>query len=158
MTEKATSTSAYRFGDLLALTRQAWVRRMAGELGARGYNDYRITDAASMRLLLAGPVSLGHIGGVFGVTRQAARKVVRGLEQRGYATTEADAADARKIVVVATSSGFAYSRAIRGAITSLNRSVAESVSYEQLVAADVVLRAAIEDEQLRCSADRIPAP
>jgi len=152
------ATPPYRFGDLLALTRQGWVRRMARELADRGYPDYRITDAASMRLLLAGPVSIGRFGAVFGVTRQAARKVVRGLEQRGYATTEADPEDARRVMVVATKSGLVYARAVRSAIESLNRSVEQRVSHEQLVAADVVLRAAIDDEQLQNSADRIPLP
>jgi DNA-binding MarR family transcriptional regulator len=152
------TTPPYRFGDLLALTRQGWVRRMARELAGRGYPDYRITDAATMRLLMVGPVSIGRLGVVLGVTRQAARKVVRGLEHRGYATTEADPADARRVMVVATESGLAYARAVRSAIRSLNRSVEQRVSAEQLVAADVVLRAAIDDEELQRSADRIPSP
>jgi DNA-binding MarR family transcriptional regulator len=156
MTREA--TAFYRFGDLLALARRSWTLRMASELEKRGYPDYRISDAASTRLLLRGPVPVGRFGEVQGVTRQAARKVARGLEERGYATTHSDPDDARKVNVVLTEAGLAYSRAVVGVIASLNRRLAERVDIEQLVAADVVLRAAVDNDQLRCTAEQIPAP
>ena len=107
-----TDANPYRFGDLLALARQSWIRRMAAELEDRGFADYRRSDAATLRRLRRGPASVGELGVHLGVTRQAARKVARGLEERGYASTQADAGDARKLNVVLTTAGRAYADAI----------------------------------------------
>ena len=140
--------NSYRFGDLLALARRSWTLRMAGELEQRGYRDYRITDAASMRLLLRGPLAVGRLGAVLGVTSQAARKVARGLEQRGYALARSDPDDARKVNVVLTEAGVAYARAVVEVIDVLNRSLAERVDPAQLAVAGAVLRVVIGDDDL----------
>lgn len=148
----------YRFGDLLALARRSWVLRMASELEARGFSDYRSSDAAAVRLLTAGPAPVGHLGMVLGVTRQAARKVARGLEQRGYATTSPDRQDARKLNVALTGAGCDYAEAITAVIEALNQAMAERVEPGHLAAADIVLRAAIDNEALARLARRIPPP
>ncbi len=153
------ATGNYRFGDLLALARRSWIRRMGDELDRRGYPGYRVADAASMRMLLQAPLSIGSLGSTLGVTRQAARKVARQLHQRGYATTASDPDDARKVVVVLTDEGRAYARAIVEVIASLNQTLAQRVSPDQLVAADTVLRAAMtDDDELSAVAQRIPSP
>lgn len=152
------NANPYRFGDLLALARQSWIRRMDRELANRGFTEYRITDAAVVRRLRRGPVPVGQIGDDLGVTRQAARKVVRALQQRGYASTEPDAGDARKLNVILTADGHAYASAITEVIAGLNRALAARVTPEQLAAADAVLRASIEDGQVALSAERIPPP
>jgi DNA-binding MarR family transcriptional regulator len=144
----STDANLYRFGDMLALARQSWIHRMAAELESRGFADYRITDAATLRRLRRGSVSVGELGVPLGVTRQAARKVVRGLEERGYASTLQDADDARKLNVVLTAAGREYADAIIEVIALLNRGVAARVSPDQLAAADAVLRASIEDESV----------
>lgn len=150
---------AYRFGDLLALARRSWIRRMAGELAERGYPDYRASDAASLRMLLRRPLPVGHLGRRLGVSRQAARKVARQLEQRGFATTSSDADDARKVVVVLTAAGRAYGLAVVEAIASLNRDLAERVDADHLATTDSVLRAALaQDDALSFLAERIPPP
>jgi DNA-binding MarR family transcriptional regulator len=154
----AAKANPYRFGDLLALARQSWIRQMAGELADRGFTDYRIADAAVMRRLRPRPVSVGQLGADLGVTRQAARKMVRGLEDRGYASTQPDDDDARKLNVILTASGHAYARAITEVIARLNRALAAKVTPEQLAAADAVLRVSIEDEQAAWRAGRIPPP
>lgn len=153
------ATGDYRFGDLLALARRSWIRRMGDELDRRGYPGYRAADAASLRMLLRGPLPVGHLGRVLGITRQAARKVARQLEQRGYATTVADPDDARKVVVALTDEGRAYALAIVEVIAALNRALAERVGPGELAAADVVLRAVMApDVELSAVAQRIPAP
>jgi DNA-binding MarR family transcriptional regulator len=141
-----TDANLYRFGDMLALARQSWVHRMAAELANRGFADYRLTDAATLRRLRRGPAAVGELAVPMGVTRQAARKVVRGLEERGYARTQADAGDARKLNVTLTSAGRAYADAIIEVIAELNRAVAARVTADQLATFDAVLRASIEDE------------
>ena len=100
------------FGDQLALARRSWVRRMAAGLGRAGYDDYRPSDAAVFRRLLRGPTPVGRLVDVLGATRQAARKIVEGLERRGYVTTERDATDARRLIVSLTPAGEGYARAV----------------------------------------------
>lgn len=154
----APHASAYRFGDLLALARRSWVLAMERELAAFGYLDYRVTDAASLRSLRRGPLNVGRLASVLGVSRQAARKVARGLEARGLATAEPDAEDARKVNVVLTEEGSAYADAIAEVIDRLNHGLVGSVSSAALRAADDVLRAAITEPGLRRVAARIPRP
>ena len=154
----AESTSTYRFGDLLALTRQSWLGQMSGRLQRLGYADYRRSDAAALRTLLRGPLPVGRLGTVLGVTRQAARKVADGLEQRGFATTERDSRDTRQLNVTLTPAGQDYARAITAVIEELNREVARRVNPAQLAAADAVLRAALFDDSARQRAGRLPPP
>ena len=154
-----TSGPPYRFGDLLALARLSWVRQMAERLARLGYADYRRSDAMALRMLYRGPVSVGRLGTELGVTRQAARKVIDGLEQRDFARTERDVQDSRVHNVILTSAGAAYARAISDVIYALNREFCERVDPAQLAAADTVLRAVIEgDSTLEATAAQIQRP
>ncbi len=152
------ATPLYRFGDLLALARRSWVKRMQSELEARGFREYRLSDAGSVRLLFVAPRTVGELGELLRVTRQAARKVATNLEATGYATVAPDPKDARKLNVTLTDAGRAYGRAIAEVIASLNWALALRVAPEQLQAADAVLRAVIDDEALRAWAQTIPGP
>jgi DNA-binding MarR family transcriptional regulator len=154
----AESTATYRFGDLLALTRQSWLGQMTSRLERLGYVDYRRSDAAAIRMLWRGPLPIGHLGTGLGVTRQAARKVADGLEQRGYATTERGSRDTRQLNVTLTQAGRDYARAITAVIDELNREVAGRVRPAELAAADSVLRAALFDDSARQRASRVPRP
>lgn len=150
---------AYPFGDLLALARLDWVARMASELAAAGYPGYRPTDAALVRLLRRrGSASIGAVGARLGVTRQAARKLIDGLEQRGLASEARDPADTRTINVSLTSAGEAYAGVIVAVIEQLNDELAGRVSVEDLAAADRVLRAAIGDPHTQARASALRAP
>lgn len=131
---------------------------MARELEERGYGDYRVSDAASMRMLMVGQLNIGRLAEALGVTRQAASKVARGLEERRLAVTRVDPDDARRIRVELTASGERYAQAIVDAIASLNRRLAEHVGSTDLAAADRVLRASLGDGPLRSAAERIPRP
>jgi DNA-binding MarR family transcriptional regulator len=151
--------STYPFGDLLALARQSWLGQMAARLAERGYADYRRSDAAAARLLLRrGPVPVGQLGLGLGVTRQAARKVADGLQQRGYATTERDPRDSRQLNVTLTPAGQDYARAVIAVIGELNTEVAQRTDPAQLAAADAVLRAVLFDDSTRQRAAWLPAP
>jgi DNA-binding MarR family transcriptional regulator len=153
------STLEYLFGDLLALARLSWVRQMADRLGQLGYPDYRRSDAAALRLLRRGPVPVGRLGAGLGVTRQAARKIADGLEQRDYARTERDARDSRVLNVVLTTAGTAYAQAMMEVIQTLNREFCQRVDPAQLIAADTVLRAVLaDDSSLRDAASAIRPP
>ena len=152
------STSPYRFGDLLALARQSWITQMAGGLAEKGYGDYRRSDAAVVRMLQRGPVSIGRFGAALGITRQAARKVADGLERRGYATLARDETDARQVNVALTSDGEAYADAVRSVIEKLNRAVMKKVRPADLAVADAVLRAVLADDHTRHQAEFLGTP
>lgn len=152
------STSTYPFGDLLALARQSWITQMAAELQRLGYLDYRRTDAAVLRRLRRGPVSIGQLGDLLGISRQAARKVAAALEQRGFAVVVRDSNDGRQFNVELTQTGVAYARALVDVIDRLNRAVGAQVTPEQLIAADTVLRATLGDAHTRAIAAYLPHP
>lgn len=155
----AESTGAYRFGDLLALARQSWIRQMAGELARRGFPGYRPADAATMRLLVHAPAPVGRLASVLGVSRQAARKVAAQLEQRGYATTAADPRDRRRVNVVLTDAGRGYAEAVAAAVSLLNAALAARVAPEALAVADAVLRSVLgDDPELARVAESVPRP
>jgi DNA-binding MarR family transcriptional regulator len=154
----AESNPPYRFGDLLGLARQSWVGQMTSRLERLGYAGYKRSDAAALRMLWQGPLPVGQLGASLGVTRQAARKVAAGLEQRGYATTERDSRDTRQLNVTLTPAGRDYARIITAVIAELNREVAWRVSPAELAAADAVLRAALFDDGARQRASRVPRP
>jgi|SRR5579875_1940655 len=154
----AKSTTPYRFGDLLALARQSWIAQLTAGLAAAGYPGYRRSDAAAVRLLRRAPMPVGRLGDALGITRQAARKVVTGLEQRGFASAQRDPRDARQLNVLLTDDGQAYADAMATVIARLNRSVARRVPAEQLAAADTVLRAVLADEHTRTLAAYVSPP
>ncbi len=137
------SNVPYLFGDLLALARLSWVRQMAARLERLGYHDYRRSDAAVLRLLRRGPVPVGRMGPVLGVSRQAGRKVVDGLARRDFARTERDVHDSRRLNVVLTPAGEAYARAVIEVIHEVNRDLTGRVEPAKLAAAEEVLWAAI---------------
>jgi DNA-binding MarR family transcriptional regulator len=148
----------YLFGDLLALARAHWVRRMAAAVAELGYTDYRRTDAALVRLLRRGPIAIGGIGGGLGVSRQAARKLVDGLAQRGYSAEVRDENDARVVVVRLTAAGEAYASAVIEVVQRLNRELVGRVSRDELVAADTVLRATFGNDAQAYLAHLRPPP
>jgi DNA-binding MarR family transcriptional regulator len=152
------STGDYPFGDLLALARQSWIRQMADGLVAKGYSDYRRSDAAAVRRLQRGAMSIGRLGAALGVTRQAARKVADGLVLRGFATTARDSTDTRQVNVTLTPSGEGYAEAVTQVIERLNRDLVRRVDPADLAGADAVLRAVLADEHAQRVAEFLARP
>ena len=132
---------------------------MAKGLESLGYESYRRSDAAAMRQLQRGPMSIGRLGAALGVSRQAARKVANGLEERGLATIERDSRDSRQLNVVVTPEGEAYAKAVRRVIERLNRNLSRRVDPADLAGADAVLRAVVaEDPTAKRLAEHLPPP
>jgi DNA-binding MarR family transcriptional regulator len=154
----AESSATYPFGDMLALARQSWLGELSSRLTGRGYDGYRRSDAGALRRLSYGPASVGQLGALLGVTRQAARKVADGLQQRGYVTTGRNPRDARQVDIALTPAGRDYARAVTDVIAELNAEVAKRTDPAQLDAADAVLRAILFDESARQRASRLPRP
>jgi DNA-binding MarR family transcriptional regulator len=130
-------------GDLLAQTRRAWIAQMAAGLSRRGFEDYRRSDALVFRVLRRGPLPVGRLATLLGTSRQAGRKVVDGLEQRGYATTGRDGGDARRTTVALTPLGERYASAVVEVIDELHRGLAAQVRPDELESARTVLRTVI---------------
>ncbi len=154
---RSASSTPYLFGDLLALARRSWVRTLARRLEELGHADYRRSDAATLRLIARRPLAVGELGAVLGVTRQAARKLVAGLERRGYARLARDPRDSRRRTVVLTPAGEAYAAAIVATLEAMSRELGERVDRAALIAADAVLRASLADDDRR-RADALVAP
>jgi DNA-binding MarR family transcriptional regulator len=131
---------------------------MASGLAAMGYDDYRRSDAAVIRLLQRGPVPIGRLGEATGVSRQAARKMVDSLQGRGFATTSRDGSDSRQINVLLTDRGVSYARAVVAVIERLNRELCARVDPDDLASADTVLRAVVTDPHGRQRAEQLAPP
>ncbi len=140
-----TSDGPVLLGDLLALARRAWVARMGEGLRRRGFDDYRRSDALVVRVLRRGPLPVGRLGAALGTTRQAGRKVVDGLERRGYASTVPDPADARRTNVVLTDRGARYAEAVVEVLGELNDDLAARVDPDDLESTRTVLRAVVSE-------------
>ena len=120
------------FGDLLAQARERWIRAMAKRLGALGFHDYRRSDPLVMRSLRAGDVSLGALGVTLGVTRQAARKVVNGLVERGYVHVTTSTQDSRRRLVTLTPRGRDYLAAVAIFCNEVNGESALALSRDRV--------------------------
>jgi biotin operon repressor len=131
---------------------------MARRLASDGFPGYRRSDAVLVRLLRTGPVALGTLSEILGISRQAARKTVGGLEGRGLAVVGSDPKDGRARTVTLTPLGQQYANAVVRALTALNAEVARRVDWAALVATDAVLRAAIFDDRTASAVARIAAP
>ena len=154
---RSASSTPYLFGDLLALARRSWVQTLARRLEELGHADYRRTDAVTLRLIARRPLAVGELGAALGVTRQAARKLVAGLERRGYARLARDPRDSRRRTVVLTPAGEAYAAAIVATLETMSRELGERVDRATLIAADAVLRASLADDDRR-RANALVAP
>ena len=131
---------------------------MAKGVGDLGYEDYRRSDAAVMRRLRRGPLSIGQLGTALGTSRQAARKVADGLERRGLATMERDSDDTRQVNVLLTADGEAYAAAVTKVIERLNRNLTRRVDAADLAGADRVLRAVLAGDRAQRVAETIRGP
>ncbi len=127
------------FGDVLALARRSWVRAMEDGLADQGYPDYRRSDALAMRFFAHGPVSVGAFAQATGTSRQASRKVIDSLVERGYLLISVDESDARRRLVHLSEEGQRYAQAVFHTVRTLNANVASAVAPEDLATAVAVL-------------------
>jgi DNA-binding MarR family transcriptional regulator len=133
------SATRLLFGDLLAMTRERWIRAMAQRVSVLGFQDYRRSDPLVLRSLRSGEVPLGSLTATLGLTRQGARKVVSGLVERGYATVSASTVDTRRRMVELSPRGREYLAAVVSTLRALNDEVVHGVDAAQLDAAYAVL-------------------
>lgn len=147
----------YRFGDILALARRSWVRRVSARAASAGFLDYRRSDTVLLRILARGERPIGQIGDALGISRQGARKLADGLVARGYAELTSDPVDARRRLVRLTERGLAYHRTLHDAAEALNDEV-HRLARSDLRAADAVLRSLLSSEERRLADTAVPPP
>lgn len=127
------------FGDSLALARRSWVRALKEGLAQQGYPDYRRSDALAMRFFAAGSFSVGEFAQFTDTSRQASRRAIDTLVERGYLEIRIDDDDARRRLVHLTEEGRRYARAILTTVRSLNAEVTSAIAPEDLRNAVAVL-------------------
>lgn len=147
----------YRFGDLLALARRSWVRRLSSRATSDGFADYRRSDTVLLRILAREAQPIGRIGDALGISRQGARKLADGLVARGYAELGGDPSDARRTLVRLTDRGVAYHHTLAEASRSLDEEM-RRLPFSDLVAADAVLRAVLTADDRRLADAAVPSP
>lgn len=152
------SNTPYGFGELVTIARAAFARSIATRVAAQGYAGFRRSDPAAMRLVAAAPRSIGELAASLGVTRQAARKFVNGLEARGYVHARNDPSDRRRVVVMTTARGAAYASVLSDAVAKRNREVTKRLSINDLRAFDRVIRSSVRDEALKRWAEAVAPP
>jgi DNA-binding MarR family transcriptional regulator len=118
---------------------------MAARLELLGFVDYRRSDALVFRVLDRGPLPVGALGAALGTSRQAARKVVAGLEERGLAVTQRDRGDRRRTNVLLTPAGVRYAAAVVQVVEELNAALVGRVPPADLATTRAVLRLVIDD-------------
>lgn len=126
-------------GDAIARARLAWISETSRRLADQGYRDFRRSDTAVLRRLRAGPAALVDLAGALQVSRQATRKIVASLEERGHVVLSSDPSDARRTQVALTRRGARYARAVVDVAAALNSEVRDSVSERDLAATTRVL-------------------
>lgn len=105
-----TSRSGADLALLLLGSYRNLVDEVVRELAARGYPDARPSHEYAMRAIRAGADNATELGRRLAITKQAAGKTIAALVERGYVTTAASPADARRKQIELTEHGLALMR------------------------------------------------
>ncbi len=138
-----TTAGDVALGDALALARQRWIHEAQRRVLAAGYQGFKRSDTVVLRRLRRGSAALVDLAEVMGVTRQAARKVVTDLQERGYVVATRDERDARRTLVTLTDSGEKYARTLAHVASDMNREASLVLESQDVEVALRVLRAMI---------------
>lgn len=128
------------FGLLLAQAFNSYVAHLHRGLVDHGFSDLRPTFGLSLRALHERPRTLTELAGVLGVTKQAAAKVVRELEQRRLIEREPSPADGRSTLLRLSGRG----RSLVAAAIEIGNAVERDLAGELGEEAAAGLRAALE--------------
>ncbi len=126
------SSRELAFGDALALARLRWVQESQRRVNAFGYEHFKRSDTVVLRRLRHGPAALVDLTDVVGVSRQATRKIVEGLRERGYVDMKRDELDARKTLVTLSEDGQRYAEVLSQVATAMNADVARDIDNVML--------------------------
>ncbi|MCV7196447.1 transcriptional regulator [Mycobacterium angelicum] len=122
--------------DLGTAMRVAWwsyVRRVDDEMEAAGFPD-RSYSILYVFVLYAqpAPITISEIGRLFGISRQAASKVVAELRDRGYVQTTTSTTDQREKVVELTQKANDFMTARLRTAGALDRAIRKRIGDDGL--------------------------
>lgn len=97
--------SGYQMPLLLLGAFRAIIDELHGELARRGHQQARPIHGFALQAIGPAGVTIGELGRRLGVTKQAAAKTARSLEEAGYAVRTPHPGDARASVLTRTARG-----------------------------------------------------
>lgn len=123
-------------GANLALLLLGGFRHLAGateaELSRRGFPGISATNEFALRAIAGGAGSAGELGRALRVSKQAAAKMIKLLEERGYVGRADDPKDARRKLVAVTERGMASMREGEGIMDELRAEWRRTVGADNL--------------------------
>jgi DNA-binding MarR family transcriptional regulator len=102
--------SGYELPFLLLGAFRSVIDELHVELARRGHPQARPVHGFALQAIGADGVTIGELGRRLGVTKQAAAKTARSLEEAGYAQRSPHAADGRAQVLARTPRGLEFLR------------------------------------------------
>ncbi len=128
---------------LLAMALSAVVDELHDRLEQRGWERTRPLWGFVLLSVRDQPRSISQIGLLLGTTKQAAAKVVAGLEEAGLATRDADPRDRRATTIRLTPRGRQFLTDVERIYTDIEAEWAAAIGEQQLAAVRSGLAAAI---------------
>ncbi|BAV42848.1 MarR family winged helix-turn-helix transcriptional regulator [Mycobacterium ulcerans] len=118
-------------GQVLRIAWWSYVHRVDTDMEAAGFERRRFSMNYVFALYaLPGPMTISQMGRQFGVSRQAASKLVAELRDRGYVQTAPSPTDQREKVVELTPKAMEYLAARQRAAAALDRAIQQRVGAD----------------------------
>lgn len=119
-------------GRLLAMSLSAVVTDLHAGLEARGFGDIRPLWGFVLVSVADRPRTIGELGEILGVSKQAAAKAVAGLAETGLASTADDPRDRRATLVSVAERGRAFLSAAEEAYVEIEAEWADVIGQTRL--------------------------
>ena len=143
----------YRSGATLTMLLISGFRSLVDaahvELAARGYEDVRPVHDFALRAIASGTDNASELGRRLAVSKQAAAKTIKVLEERGYVVREVDPVDARRKRLCVTAHGFDMLREAEEIFDELRNQWARQIGTPQLEEIEKHLAELIGTDPLR---------
>jgi DNA-binding MarR family transcriptional regulator len=143
-------------GSDLVLLLLAGFRSLAdaaqAELAARGFDDVRPVNGFAIRAVGAGADTASELGRRLTISKQAAAKIIVGLQERGYLERGTDPNDARRKRLQVTEHGFDMLRESEAIFDKLRAQWAQQIGNAKLKDMEAHLSKLTGSEPLRFDA------
>ena len=140
-------------GSDLVLLLLAGFRSLAGaaqaELAARGFDDVRPVNGFAIRAVEAGADTASELGRRLTISKQAAAKIIVGLQESGYLERGTDPNDARRKRIQVTEHGFDMLRESEAIFDKLRSQWAKQIGNAKLKDMEAHLSQLTGSEPLR---------
>jgi DNA-binding MarR family transcriptional regulator len=117
---------------LLTEARKVYGEAIREALRAAGFDDVPRLGARVLGGVGRNGGQVGNIARAFGVSRQAASKLIDVLAERGYVNRHADGSDRRRVVLELTERGELAAREIRGAVEGVDSALQSRIGRDEV--------------------------